>query len=244
MTIIKHRSSSLWCFFVPSVRAYAYSVSAVVRFAISLLYSSWVISPFARSSHLIRTTRGFLEGLPCAGKSTTARYIAEQTGGAFFDEDCAEHPADYTFHAFIPDGSEGFTAEETALLREYGTPQPGGIVVPLTLSNFNEHSLDDFPRRQQVTEVWRRNGNEMELVYQPFVEDWDADVRREAAERMLGNLRRGYFGTGAERIFISSHSAKESQAAYKALGCVPARELFREAAETEPFDIQLEFDLT
>lgn len=50
--------------------------------------------------------------------------------------------------------------------------------------------------------------------------------------------------TGAERIFISSHSAKESQAAYKALGCVPARELFREAAETEPFDIQLEFDLT
>lgn len=71
-------------------------------------------------------------GLPCAGKSTTARYIAEQTGGAFFDEDCAEHPADYTFHAFIPDGSEGFTAEETALLREHGTPQPDGIVVPLS----------------------------------------------------------------------------------------------------------------
>ena len=70
-------------------------------------------------------------------------------------------------------------------------------IEPLTLSNFNEHSLDDFRRRQQVTEVWRRNGNEMELVYQPFVEDWDADVRREAAERMLGNLRRGYFGTSA-----------------------------------------------
>ena len=46
-------------------------------------------------------------------------------------------------------------------------------IEPLTLSNFNEHSLDDFRRRQQVTEVWRRNGNEMELVYQPFVEDWD-----------------------------------------------------------------------
>lgn len=174
-------------------------------------------------------------------------------------------------------------------------------IEPLTISNFNEHSLDDFRRRQQVTEVWRRNGNEMELVYQPFVEDWDAELRRAAAERMLGNLRRGYFGTGAfdggklvgwtfygneligerknyvelhmfhvselyrgkgigrrvfeaslplvretgaERIFISSHSAKESQAAYKALGCVPARELFREAAEMEPFDIQLEFELT
>lgn len=70
-------------------------------------------------------------------------------------------------------------------------------IEPLTLSNFNEHSLDDFRRRQQVTEVWRRNGNEMELVYQPFVEDWDAELRRAAAERMLGNLRRGYFGTGA-----------------------------------------------
>lgn len=60
--IIKHCSSSLRCFFVPSVRAYATFVSAVVRFAISLLYSSWVISPFARSSHLMRTIRGFLEG--------------------------------------------------------------------------------------------------------------------------------------------------------------------------------------
>ena len=115
--IIKHRSSSLRCFIVPSVRAYAYSVSAVVRFAFSLLYSSWVISPVARSSHLMRTIRGFLEVVPCSGKSTTARYIAEQTGGALFDEDCADHPADYTFHAFIPDGSEAFSAEETALLR-------------------------------------------------------------------------------------------------------------------------------
>lgn len=67
-----------------------------------------------------------------APEKAPPRYIAEQTGGAFFDEDCAEHPADYTFHAFIPDGSEGFTAEETALLRENGTPQPGGIVVPLS----------------------------------------------------------------------------------------------------------------
>ena len=69
MTIIKHRSSSLWCFFVPSVRAYATFVSAVVRFAISLLYSSWVISPFARSSHLMRTIRGFLEGFALLGNN-------------------------------------------------------------------------------------------------------------------------------------------------------------------------------
>ena len=38
-------------------------------------------------------------------------------------------------------------------------------IEPLTLSNFNEHSLDDFRRKQQVTEVWRRIGYELELVF-------------------------------------------------------------------------------
>lgn len=50
-------------------------------------------------------------------------------------------------------------------------------------------------------------------------------------------------GAGAEKLFISAHSSKESQAAYKALGCIPAEEFFAEAAEAEPYDIQLEFDL-
>lgn len=72
-----------------------------------------------------------VEGLPCSGKSTTARYIAGRAGGRFFDEDCAEHPADYTFHAFIPDGAGGFIPAESAKLRDKGTPQTGGIVVPL-----------------------------------------------------------------------------------------------------------------
>lgn len=175
------------------------------------------------------------------------------------------------------------------------------IIEKLTTENFTAHSLDDFRRRQQVIEVWRRTENGMELVREPFTEDWDPELRRNVAARMLGNLERGYFGTGAfdggkligwtfygseligerknyvelhmfhvsepyrgmgigrrlfeaslplvretgaQRIFISAHSAKESQAAYRALGCVPAREFFREAAESEPFDIQLEFDLT
>lgn len=175
------------------------------------------------------------------------------------------------------------------------------VIEKLTADNFSESSLDDFQRRQEVTEVWRRRGNGMELVYQPFVEDWDEELRRAVAARMLDNLRHGYFGTGAfdngkligwtfygnelsganknyielhmfhvsapyrgrgtgrrlftaslplaretgaQRIFISSHSAKETQAAYKALGCVPAAELFERATMEEPFDIQLEYDLT
>lgn len=47
----------------------------------------------------------------------------------------------------------------------------------------------------------------------------------------------------AERIFISAHPSEESQAVYRALGCVPAAEFFAEAAADEPFDIQLEYIL-
>lgn len=46
---------------------------------------------------------------------------------------------------------------------------------------------------------------------------------------------------GAQKLYISSHSSKESQAAYRALGCVPASEVNGKMAEEEPFDIQMEF---
>lgn len=45
------------------------------------------------------------------------------------------------------------------------------IIEKLTTENFTAHSLDDFRRRQQVTEVWRRTENGMELVREPFTED-------------------------------------------------------------------------
>ena len=48
---------------------------------------------------------------------------------------------------------------------------------------------------------------------------------------------------GAEKLYISGHSSKESQAAYKALGCVHAKEINPKSAEEEPFDVQLEYAL-
>lgn len=48
---------------------------------------------------------------------------------------------------------------------------------------------------------------------------------------------------GAEKIYISSHSSKESQAAYRSLGCVDAVKINKEIAENEPFDIQMEYCL-
>ena len=48
----------------------------------------------------------------------------------------------------------------------------------------------------------------------------------------------------ADKLYISAHSSVESQAFYRAMGCVEAVEVNRELAEEEPFDCQMECVLT
>ena len=48
---------------------------------------------------------------------------------------------------------------------------------------------------------------------------------------------------GAEKLYISAHSSKESQAAYRAFGCTPAEEVNEGLASSEPFDVQMEYRL-
>lgn len=48
---------------------------------------------------------------------------------------------------------------------------------------------------------------------------------------------------GAGKLYISAHSAVESQAFYRALGCVEAEEYKKEHVEAEPYDCQLEYVL-
>lgn len=49
-----------------------------------------------------------IEGLPCSGKSTISRFVAdvlrERVNVVFVDEGTGDHPADYEFHAFAPAG--------------------------------------------------------------------------------------------------------------------------------------------
>ncbi|MDO5551833.1 MAG: GNAT family N-acetyltransferase, partial [Lachnospiraceae bacterium] len=45
---------------------------------------------------------------------------------------------------------------------------------------------------------------------------------------------------GARKLYISSHSAVESQAFYKAMGCVEAEVYHQGHVEREPYDCQLE----
>jgi len=48
---------------------------------------------------------------------------------------------------------------------------------------------------------------------------------------------------GGTKLYISAHSAVESQAFYAAMGCVDARVICRKHVEAEPFDRQLECEL-
>jgi GNAT superfamily N-acetyltransferase len=48
---------------------------------------------------------------------------------------------------------------------------------------------------------------------------------------------------GISKLYISAHSSKESQAAYRKLGCINAIEINKTIAENEPFDIQMEYQL-
>lgn len=48
---------------------------------------------------------------------------------------------------------------------------------------------------------------------------------------------------GAKRLYISAHSAVESQAFYKKMGCTEAEEYNQKHVEAEPYDCQLELCL-
>ena len=45
---------------------------------------------------------------------------------------------------------------------------------------------------------------------------------------------------GAKKLYISAHSAVETQAFYRAMGCTEAQEYCKKHSEAEPFDCQLE----
>lgn len=48
---------------------------------------------------------------------------------------------------------------------------------------------------------------------------------------------------GADKLYISAHSALETQRFYESQGCVDAAEIQQEHAAREPFDRQMELDL-
>lgn len=71
-----------------------------------------------------------------------------------------------------------------------------------------------------------------------------ADMRRKGTGRVLFNAACDWARAhGARKLYISSHSAVETQRFYKAMGCTEAALYNKEHVEKEPFDIQLEYRL-
>ncbi|MCI7759762.1 MAG: GNAT family N-acetyltransferase [[Eubacterium] saphenum] len=52
----------------------------------------------------------------------------------------------------------------------------------LSENNFNENSLDNYVRTQNVKKVYRRQGEEYVLVDMPYVEDWSLEKKRSVAK--------------------------------------------------------------
>lgn len=70
------------------------------------------------------------------------------------------------------------------------------------------------------------------------------DLRGKGAGRMLFLTAADWARKkGAERLYISAHSSVESQAFYKAMGCVEAEEYDKKHTDAEPCDCQLEYRL-
>lgn len=67
------------------------------------------------------------------------------------------------------------------------------------------------------------------------------DMRGHGSGRKLFSMAAAWAGEqGAEKLYISSHSAVETQAFYESMGCVDAEECMKEHTEREPYDRQLE----
>ncbi len=70
------------------------------------------------------------------------------------------------------------------------------------------------------------------------------DMRGQGIGKMLFQAAKDWAGKrGAGKLYISAHSAVESQAFYRKRGCVEAQLYHQKHVEAEPFDCQLECSL-
>lgn len=107
-----------------------------------------------------------VEGLPSSGKSTAARYIAEQLGMTFVDEGSGAHPADYEFHAYLTESDLAeFAGNERQEVLSAAERKSGGYIVSLggftgeLFDKLLQHKIYDFlpweTERPVMLDKWR-----------------------------------------------------------------------------------------
>ena len=108
----------------------------------------------------------------------------------------------------------------------------GGVV----FGAFLEGQLKGFASVE--TEKKKKNQEYMDLSSIHVSED----MRGHGIGKQLFQLAAAWAkSNGGEKLYISAHSAVESQAFYHAMGCVEAVEYKKEHVEQEPYDRQLEY---
>lgn len=170
----------------------------------------------------------------------------------------------------------------------------------LSADNFDEFSMDDFRRHQEIKESWKLIDGEYVLMPNPHILDWDVEACRSTAREIIDVMGRGGFafgafeggnflgyiligekfigrdgdmlqlklfhmtensrgkgigtrlfnaacdearGCGAKKFYISANASKESQIAYRKMGCVYAKEFIPEIYNVTPHDVQMEYTL-
>lgn len=133
---------------------------------------------------------------------------------------------------FVEDWSEAEYAFLVRCLRN--TIAAGGVVY----GAFPEGKLKGFASVENTFFGSRKQYLELSCIH--VSEDCrGAGIGRKLMEEAKAWAR----ARGAEKLYISAHSAVESQAFYQAMGCREAEEYNRSSVEKEPDDCQLELSL-
>lgn len=128
---------------------------------------------------------------------------------------------------------DDWSAEEYAFLCEclQNTARTGGLV----LGAFSDGRLKGFSSVEPEPLGSRGQYLDLSSIHV------SADMRGAGiGRRLFAEAKRWAKAHGAQKLYISSHSAVETQAFYSAMGCVDAEEPIAAHVEREPYDRQLE----
>ena len=123
-----------------------------------------------------------IEGLPCSGKSTFSKYIAdilsENHKVSYTDEGSGDHPADYEFHSFLKENElSSFSADEQKKIKSCSEKISDGYIIPLAdlsgeiFDRLIQHKIYDFlpweTEKQHMLRKWKcfRDSADKETIY-------------------------------------------------------------------------------